>query len=89
MELEIVNNEAENRFEAYVDGLMCDITYIKTDNRELAITGTHVPKELAGKGIAADRMTAAFFGETKPVESNENKEGRRKNRRVEFKILKM
>jgi OmpA-OmpF porin, OOP family len=48
-----------------------------------------VMKYFAGKGIAADRMTALFFGETKPVESNENKEGRRKNRRVEFKILKL
>jgi OmpA-OmpF porin, OOP family len=48
-----------------------------------------VIKYFSGKGIAADRLNVAFFGETKPVESNENKEGRRKNRRVEFKILKM
>ena len=48
-----------------------------------------VIKYLSDKGIAADRMNVAFFGETKPVTTNESKEGRRKNRRVEFKILKM
>ncbi len=48
-----------------------------------------VIKYFSGKGIAADRMTVVFFGERKPLEANENKEGRRKNRRVEFKILKM
>lgn len=48
-----------------------------------------VSKYLTEKGIAADRITTTFFGKTKPKESNETKEGRRKNRRVEFKILKM
>ncbi|MEO7992487.1 MAG: OmpA family protein, partial [Chryseolinea sp.] len=48
-----------------------------------------VMKYFSGKGIAAERMTVVYFGETKPVDANENKEGRRKNRRVEFKILKM
>ena len=48
-----------------------------------------VMKYFSGKGIAAERMSVMYFGETKPVGTNENKEGRRKNRRVEFKILKM
>jgi OOP family OmpA-OmpF porin len=48
-----------------------------------------VSNYLVEKGIAADRITTTFFGKTKPKESNETKEGRRKNRRVEFKILKM
>ena len=48
-----------------------------------------VVKYLNEKGIAKDRITTSFFGETKPKESNETKEGRRKNRRVEFKILTM
>lgn len=53
MELEIVNNEAENRFITSVDDLLSEIIYIRTDNNELLITGTHVPKELEGRGIAA------------------------------------
>lgn len=48
-----------------------------------------VVKYLIGKDISADRISTQFFGETKPVETNDTKDGRRKNRRVEFKILKM
>lgn len=48
-----------------------------------------VAKYLTDKGVSKDRITAVFFGENKPVDSNETKEGRKKNRRVEFKILKL
>jgi len=48
-----------------------------------------VVKYFNEKGIAAERMKVLFFGESKPTETNESKEGRRKNRRVEFKILKL
>jgi outer membrane protein OmpA-like peptidoglycan-associated protein len=41
------------------------------------------------KGIEKERIATYFFGESKPAESNETKEGRRKNRRVEFKIIKL
>lgn len=39
---------------------------------------------LISKGVAADRLTAKGFGETKPVASNKTAEGRFKNRRVEL-----
>ncbi len=48
-----------------------------------------VVRYLTDKGVSKDRVKVTFFGETKPIESNETREGRRKNRRVEFKILKM
>jgi outer membrane protein OmpA-like peptidoglycan-associated protein len=44
---------------------------------------------LAEKGIPANRLNAVFFGEGKPATTNDTKEGRKKNRRVEFKILKV
>lgn len=44
---------------------------------------------LVEKGIAKDRITISYFGETKPAATNDTKEGRKKNRRVEFIILKM
>lgn len=42
---------------------------------------------LAGKGIDQKRMITSFFGETKPIASNDTPEGRQKNRRVEMKVI--
>ena len=44
---------------------------------------------LKENGVGQERITTLFFGESKPIETNETSEGRRKNRRVEFKILKL
>jgi len=41
---------------------------------------------LVEKGIAADRLTAVGYGELEPVATNETEEGRKSNRRVEFRI---
>ena len=41
---------------------------------------------LAGKGVSANRMSHAGYGETKPVADNKNSAGRDKNRRVEFDL---
>lgn len=43
---------------------------------------------LSGKGISSERMMVLFFGESRPAETNDTREGRKKNRRVEFKILR-
>jgi OmpA-OmpF porin, OOP family len=48
-----------------------------------------VIKYLGDQGIEKDRLKVLYFGETKPVDTNATKEGRRRNRRVEFKILKV
>lgn len=47
-----------------------------------------VQKYLTSKGVDSSRVTIAFFGETKPLVPNTTKENRRKNRRVEFVIVK-
>jgi OmpA-OmpF porin, OOP family len=46
-----------------------------------------VANYLFKNNIGKDRVTIAYFGETRPVESNATSEGRRKNRRVEFTII--
>ena len=43
---------------------------------------------LAKKGVSEDRLEARSFGSKKPIASNATLEGRQKNRRVEFKIVK-
>ncbi|CAN5155557.1 hypothetical protein BH09BAC3_BH09BAC3_16920 [soil metagenome] len=48
-----------------------------------------VSKYLTEKGIDGGRISTVFFGETKPIETNDTKDGRKKNRRVEFKIIKL
>ncbi len=50
---------------------------------------TAVSRYLINKGVDKARMNVLFFGESKPLESNETREGRKRNRRVEFKILKV
>jgi uncharacterized repeat protein (TIGR01451 family) len=42
---------------------------------------------LVSQGIAAERLTARGYGETRQAESNDTVEGRAANRRVEFVIL--
>ncbi len=48
-----------------------------------------VVQYLNEKSIGKERMTILFFGETTPVDTNDTAEGRKRNRRVEFKILKL
>lgn len=55
-----------------------------SERRARAVSGF-----LTRKGIAADRIVTVYFGETKPIETNNTREGRQKNRRVEFKIIKI
>jgi outer membrane protein OmpA-like peptidoglycan-associated protein len=43
---------------------------------------------LASLGVEGTRMTAKGFGETKPIGDNDTEEGRKKNRRTEFVIVR-
>jgi chemotaxis protein MotB len=45
-----------------------------------------VLKYLASRGIPADRLAAAGFGEFRPIDTSGTEEGRRKNRRIEIKF---
>ncbi|GIV37878.1 MAG: hypothetical protein KatS3mg032_2257 [Cyclobacteriaceae bacterium] len=44
---------------------------------------------LISKGIDAGRLKAVGYGESRPVDTNETEEGRARNRRVEFTIIRM
>jgi chemotaxis protein MotB len=45
-----------------------------------------VVKYLASRGLPADRLAAAGFGEFRPIDTSGTDEGRRKNRRIEIKF---
>lgn len=47
-----------------------------------------VKNYLVNGGISADRLTTIGYGETNPVTSNKTKEGKAKNRRIEFMPIK-
>ncbi len=47
-----------------------------------------VKKFLVSEGISAARLEVNGFGESQPVASNDTRDGRAQNRRVELKILK-
>ena len=58
------------------------------DNWDLAAArASSVVQELSKSGtIPSDKLRAISFGETKPIEQNDTKQGREKNRRIEIEI---
>jgi outer membrane protein OmpA-like peptidoglycan-associated protein len=46
-----------------------------------------VKKYLVAKGVKGDKVIAEWFGQTKPIDSNDTEQGRQRNRRVEMKII--
>jgi outer membrane protein OmpA-like peptidoglycan-associated protein len=56
------------------------------DNQALSeLRAMEVRSQLIGRGIDAERIHAVGLGERFPIQPNAHKEGRRLNRRVEFK----
>jgi outer membrane protein OmpA-like peptidoglycan-associated protein len=49
---------------------------------------TAVADYVMSTGVSKERISIKYYGETLPANSNETREGRIKNRRVEFKIVK-
>lgn len=54
-------------------------------NQQLSVDRANsVKRYLVTKGVSANRISTAGYGEAKPVASNDNEEGKALNRRVEF-----
>ena len=58
-EIEVRHNEAENRFEAEVDGRLCVANYRLVDG-VMRIHHTEVPPRLEGRGIASRIVSEAL-----------------------------
>jgi outer membrane protein OmpA-like peptidoglycan-associated protein len=68
----------------------CDNT--GTDEHNLALSKKRaeaVSRYISQKGVSKDRVKTTFYGESRPRDTNDTKEGRQNNRRVEFTILTM
>jgi OOP family OmpA-OmpF porin len=58
-------------------------------NKKLSVNRANAVKTyLTTKGLDATRITATGFGESNPIAPNDTDEGRAKNRRVTFTIVK-
>lgn len=56
-------------------------------NQELSQARANTVRNyLISKGVAGTRMTAAGFGQTKPIADNATPDGRQRNRRIEFSV---
>ena len=43
---------------------------------------------MASMGVPAEKIQTEGFGETRPAASNDTEEGRQRNRRVEFRVIR-
>ena len=58
-------------------------------NQDLAERRSHsVVRYLIGKGVPGPRLQAVGYGESRPIATNDTREGRAKNRRTEFHIVR-
>lgn len=67
----------------HTDNLGTDAYNMELSKRRAQAVANYLMK----KGVSKDRVTVTPFGETKPRDTNDTKEGRQNNRRVEFTIL--
>jgi predicted GNAT family acetyltransferase len=58
MALDIQHRAATRRFEANVDGYLCELDYNLRD-QVMTITHTGVPEQVGGRGIASELVRAA------------------------------
>jgi outer membrane protein OmpA-like peptidoglycan-associated protein len=59
-------------------------------NDALSLERANAVKDyLAGMGVESSRLHAKGYGKSKPISPNTTEEGKRKNRRVDFTILKL
>jgi len=53
MKYQVDHNEIKSRFEAIINNEVSIVNYTQSENGNLMITHTRVPRELEGQGIAA------------------------------------
>lgn len=75
--------ERSVRIEGYTDSLGDDAANQQLSERRAAA----VRDELLARGVAAERIEAVGYGETRPIADNGTESGRQKNRRIDIVLL--
>lgn len=84
--ISIMKNYPREKF--YIAG-HSDNSFTKEYNLTLSLDrANNVKNYLIANGIDSSRLTAEGFGEDKPIATNDTKEGRLRNRRVEILLMK-
>ena len=74
----------DNNIKVTIEGHTDSVGDNEANQRLSEARANAVKTYLQNKGVAEDRIVAEGFGETRPVASNDTREGKAKNRRVEF-----
>ena len=56
---QVTDNQAESRFELWVDGRLAELPY-RRNGKRLVLIHTEVPEQLEGRGIGGALVTAAI-----------------------------
>lgn len=75
-------------FRIKIDGHTDNVGDDASNQRLSEARAETVKNYLASQDIEVDRMTATGFGETNPIASNDNEEGRAMNRRINFTVTR-
>ncbi len=84
----VVLMNAKTNYRIYIAGHTDNVGNNKANQKLSEDRANAVKQYLIDKGIIATRIKTEGFGDTRPVASNKTAEGRQKNRRVEFKVIK-
>ncbi len=78
------NPKIKVRIEGYTDNIGTEAYNLDLSSKRAASVYSYLLK----KGIKEDRLSYQGFGSSNPIASNEDEEGRKKNRRIEFRVTK-
>lgn len=81
--------KAKKSYLVSIDGHTDNIGNAAVNRRLSKQRAQSVKKYIVSKGIAADRLFVEGYGSTKPIATNATAAGRKKNRRVEFLIMRL
>jgi outer membrane protein OmpA-like peptidoglycan-associated protein len=89
LQLDKLANELKSKpgLRLNIEGHTCEIGTVDYNQRLSERRAKTVTKYLTTKGIGSGRLKSKGFGELKPIADNSTEEGRKLNRRVEFKTL--